>query len=103
MAVHQRQCADNRRRNRTLQKRRSRSTRAFAAPTINRDDKRSRHCYSAPSSSPPLALPINSDPTAYSAFVLQIRLNEFRGEIFLFAKDDAVMKDQRERDDKRAT
>src|SRR5262249_19667880 len=58
------------------------------------------HCYSAPSSSPPLALPINSDPTAHSAFVLQIRFTESRGEIFLFAKDDAVMKDQRERDDK---
>ena len=40
-----------------------------------------------------------SDPTTYFAFVLEIRLTEFRGEISLFAKDDAVMKDQRERDD----
>ena len=100
MAVHQRQCADNRRRHRAFEKHRPRSTRAFAAPTINRDDNRSRHCHSAPSSSPSLALPIDSDPTAHSAFVLQIRLTEFRGEISLFAKDDAVMKDQRERDDK---
>ena len=32
-------------------------------------------------------------------FILQIRLTEFRGEIFLFAKDYTVMKDQRERND----
>jgi hypothetical protein len=31
---------------------------------------------------------------------LQIRLTEFRGEISLLAKDDPVMKDQGERDDK---
>ena len=42
----------------------------------------------------------DSDPTTHFAFVLQIRLTEFRGKISLFAKDDAVMKNQRERDDK---
>jgi hypothetical protein len=41
-----------------------------------------------------------SDPTAHLAFVLQIRLTEFRGEISLLAKDHAVMKNQDERDGK---
>jgi hypothetical protein len=41
--------------------------------------------------------PSDSDPTTHFAFVLQIRLTEFRGEIYLFAKDHAVMKDQGER------
>jgi len=45
-------------------------------------------------------LTCGSDPTTHLAFVLQIRLAEFRGEIPLFAKDDTVMKNQRERDDK---
>src|SRR6266508_3277568 len=47
MAPHQRQCAHNRGRNRTLQKRRPRGTHTFAASTTNRDDRRSRHCYTA--------------------------------------------------------
>jgi hypothetical protein len=41
-----------------------------------------------------------SDPTTHFAFVLQIRLTEFRGKISLFAKDDAVMKDYGEGYDK---
>jgi hypothetical protein len=45
-------------------------------------------------------LACGSDPTTHLAFILQIRLAEFRGEIPLFANDDAVMKNQRERDDK---
>ena len=44
--------------------------------------------------------PNDSDPTAHFAFVLQIRLTEFRGQISLLAKDDAVVKDHGERDDK---
>src|SRR5438477_3711978 len=39
----------------------------------------------------------DSDPTTHFAFVLQIRLTEFRGEISLFAKDNPVMKDHGER------
>ena len=46
------------------------------------------------------ALARESDPTTHVAFVLQVRLAEFRGEISLFAKNYAIMKDQRERDDK---
>src|SRR5262249_24262494 len=41
-----------------------------------------------------------SDPTAHFAFVLQVRLTEFRREISFFAKDDAVMEGHSERDDK---
>lgn len=55
LARYQRQCPHDRRRNRTLQKRRACGTRAFAAPTTHRDDSRSRDCYSAPSRSSPLA------------------------------------------------
>ena len=42
----------------------------------------------------------DSDPTTHFALVLQIRLTEFGGEISLLAKDDPVMQDQGERDDK---
>jgi hypothetical protein len=45
-------------------------------------------------------LALDSDPTTHFAFVLQVRLTEFRGEIAFFAKNDAVMKDHSERDDK---
>src|SRR5205823_9389825 len=38
-------------------------------------------------------LACDSDPTTHFAFVLQIRLTEFRGQISLFAKDNPVMKD----------
>jgi hypothetical protein len=41
-----------------------------------------------------------SDPTTHFACILQIRLTEFRSKISLFAKDDSVMEDQSERDDK---
>src|SRR5690349_16347313 len=41
-------------------------------------------------------LACDSDPTTHFAFILQIRLTEFRREISLFAKDHAVMKDQEE-------
>src|SRR5262249_24571019 len=44
-------------------------------------------------------LACDSDPTAHCAFVFQITITEFRGEISLFAKDDAVMEDQGEGND----
>lgn len=55
MAPHQRQCAHDCRRNGTLQKRRACGANTFAPPPTNRDDRRSRHCHSAPSPSPSLA------------------------------------------------
>lgn len=55
LARDQRQCPRDRRSNRTLQKRRACSTRAFAAQTTHRNDSRPRDCYSAPSRSSPLA------------------------------------------------
>ena len=55
MAPHQRQCAHDRRRNWTFQKRRACGAQTFAASPTNRDDRRSRHCHSAPSPSPSLA------------------------------------------------
>jgi hypothetical protein len=44
----------------------------------------------------PSDLARDSNPTTHLAFVLQIRLAEFRGEISLLAKDHAVMKNQDE-------
>jgi len=61
-----------------------------------RDATRLRSCF--PERYPELAC--DSDPTTHLAFVLQVGLTEFRGEISLLAKDHAVMKNQDELDDK---
>src|SRR5215510_12601346 len=42
----------------------------------------------------------DSNPTTHFPFILQIRFIEFRCQMFFFAKDDAVMKDQAERNNK---
>ena len=55
MALHERQCAHDRRRNRTFQKRRPRRANTFAAPRTNRDERQSRHCYASSPRYSPLA------------------------------------------------